>query len=649
MTSSIYSIGLSGLAAAQAGLVTTGHNISNVNTPGFSRQETLFETSGPQFLGGLFYGRGVDVASVRRVYADFLATQVMSTRAGASQLEAMNGELSQLDNLFGDPTSGLSPALDDFFAGVNAVAAHPASIPSRQALLSSANALVARFRQIDGQLQGFRSANEDQVRGLVTSINGYAGQIAGLNARIAAVAHASADGQPPSDLLDQRDHLVQKLNELVGARTVVQSDGSYNVFLASGQALVIGQDAYRMQAVPDTADPRKLQITLSLGGAGAPLRLATSDVQGGKLAGILAYRDGPLAEAQNELGRIAVVLSDAFNRQHQLGIDLAGQPGGNAFSVPTPSWVANATNTGTAALGVSIADAGALTASDYRVRYDGANWTITRLADDTTQTFATLPQTVDGVSFDVASGSAAAGDSFLVQPTRFAARDIAVLVTDPAKVAAAAPILASVAGSNTGSGAITQGIVDAAYLATPLGWPVTLTFNAGTNELTGFPPTQPVTVTASGTSTTYAAGSPVPYTPGATIAFGGIEVTIAGAPANGDTFAIAPNTNPVGDNRNAQLLAGLANRNLVAGTTTFAGALGQLVASIGSVTHEASIELSAQSALLEQAERAMQSVSGVNLDEEAANLQRFQQAYQAAGQVMKIAGSLFDTILEIGG
>ena len=647
MASSIYSIGLSGLAAAQAGLVTTGHNIANVNTAGYSRQETLFGTSVPQFLGGFFYGRGVDVAGVRRIYADYLATQVLNTRANASQLEAMSTELSQLDNLFGDPASGLSPALNDFFAGVNAVAAHPASVPSRQALLANANALVSRFRQIDGQLQGFRSANEDQVRGTVTAINSYASQIAGLNARITQVAHAAADGQPPSDLLDQRDHLVQQLNELVGARAVAQSDGTYNVFLASGQALVIGQDAYAMQAVPDTADPRTLQITLSLGG-GTPLRLATSDVQGGKLAGVLAYRDGPLAEAQNELGRIAAVLAEAFNRQHQLGIDLNGQPGGNVFSTPSPAWVANATNTGTAALAVSIANAGALTASDYRVRYDGANWTVTRLSDNTTQSFATLPQTVDGVTFNVASGAAAAGDSFLVQPTRFAARDIAFLITDPAKVAAAAPILASAPGTNTGSGTITPGSVTAAYLASPIASPIALTFNAGPGTLTGFPPTQPVTVTVGGTSTTYAAGAPVPYTAGAQISFGGIEITIAGAPANGDTFTIAPNASGVGDNRNAQLLAALANANLVSGSTTLAGALGQLAANVGAVTHETSIEFSAQSALLEQTQRAMESVSGVNLDEEAANLQRFQQAYQAAGQVMKIAGSLFDTILDIG-
>jgi flagellar hook-associated protein 1 FlgK len=646
MANSIFSTGLSALAAAQAGLVTTGHNIANASTPGFSRQEVLFGTAFPQFLAGNFYGRGVDVNGVRRVYSDFLAAQVLATKAESSQLGTLKTELSQLDGLFGDPATGLSPSLNEFFAGVNALAAHPADTPSRQAMLSNAQALVGRFHQVDSQLQGFRQANEDQVKGVVTAINGYVEQIAGLNRRIAEIASSTADGHAPNDLLDQRDHLVSKLNDLVGARAVVQGDGSYNVFLDSGQALVVGQDAYRMQALPDTNDPRKLQIALDLGG-GAPLRLQTSDVSGGKLAGVLAYRDGALANAQNALGRIAVVLADAFNAQHRLGIDLNGQPGGNVFNVPAPSWSAASTNGGNATLSTAISNPGALTGSDYEVRFDGANWAIRRLSDDTTQTFASLPQTIDGVTIGVGSGAAAAGDAFLVQPTRYAARDLALVLTDPARVAAAAPIRTGLGASNTGTGAISAGAVTQAYLASPLASPVTLTYNAGANTLTGFPPTQAVTVTVGTTSTTYPAGTPVPYTAGATIAFGGISFTLSGAPANGDTFTVAPNAGGVGDNRNAQLLAALASAHLVGGTTTLAGALGEIVADVGSRMHEVSIESDAQAALLQQAERAMLSVSGVNLDEEAANLQRYQQAYQAAGEVMRIAGSLFDTILGI--
>ena len=377
------------------------------------------------------------------------------------------------------------------------------------------------------------------------------------------------------------------------------------------------------------------------------LRLQSPDVQGGTLAGILAYRDGPLTEAQNELGRIAVVMGDAFNAQHRLGLDLRGQPGGNVFSVPAPVATSSSTNNGNAVLAPTITNAGALTASDYSLRYDGANWNVTRLSDGTTQAFAALPQTVDGVTFALSSGAPVAGDTYLVQPTRYAAGDLATLISDPAKFAAAAPIRTSLGAANAGSGAISQGFVTAAYPAAPLAAPLTLTFNAGAGTLTGFPPAQPVTVTVGGASTTYAPGAPVPYTPGGVISFGGMEITLTGAPANGDTFTVAPNAGGVGDNRNAQLLAALATKTLVAGSATLSGALGQLIANVGSVTSEAAAEYSAQEAMFAQTDRAMQSISGVNLDEEAANLQRFQRAYQAAGEVMRVAGSLFDTILDI--
>jgi flagellar hook-associated protein 1 FlgK len=646
MANSIYSIGLSGLAAAQAGLVATGHNISNVNTPGYSRQEVLQLPSSPQFNGGSFYGRGVDVVAVRRVYSDYLAAQALATRTEAGALSALSTELAQLDNLFGDPASGLPPALSEFFAGVNALAAHPADVPSRQAMLSSAQALAARFRQIDNQMAGLRRAADAQVESTVASINGYVDQIANLNRRIGEVTSASIDAHPPNDLLDQRDMLVGKLNDLIGATAVVQNDGSYNVFTASGQALVVGYDAHHLQAVADNRNPQGLQVALDLGG-GALLRLQASDVHGGKLAGVLQYRDGTLTQAQNELGRIALVLANAFNAQHRLGQDLDGQLGGNFFGVPAPSWVGTTTNSGNAALAVSVADAGALTASDYELRYDGTNWKITRLSDGSSRSFATLPQTVDGVTIGVASGAAAAGDSFLVQPTRYAARDIAVLIRDTAKLAAAAPIRTASATSNTGTGAISGGAVNAAYLASPIAASITLTYNAGAATFSGFPASQPVTVTVNGTSTTYPAGTPVPYTAGALIAFGGIEIAISGSPANGDTFNVMPNAGGIGDNRNAQLLAGLAGKNLVAGTATFAAALGDLTARIGNATHEAAIEYEAQAALAEQTERSRQAVSGVNLDEEAANLQRFQQAYQASAEVMRVAASLFDTILRL--
>ena len=641
MANGIYGIGLSGLAAAQAGLLTASHNISNANTPGYSRQVVVLGTNIPQFTGGGFIGTGVDVTTVRRAYDDFLGAQATRAQSGASQLDSYSAELSKLDNLFGDPTTGLSPALGDFFSAVNAVTQHPADIASRQSMLSAAQGLVARFGQQNDQLNELRTTDNGEITSAVSTINGYAAQIAELNRKIADASGGAA--QPPNDLLDQRDQLVTELNKEVGATTVVQSDGSYNVFLSNGQGLVVGQTAGTLVARPNPDDPQNLEVGLKTGAS--VLRFTSQTLSGGSLGGLLAFRDGPLAQAQQALGRIAVALGTSFNDQHRLGLDLTGSFGGDFFTVPAPAVTPATTNTGNATLTASIGSAAALVASDYRLSYDGTTYTVTRLSDGNVQTSAAPPPTIDGIAISL-SGSMAAGDHFLIQPVRYAAGSLKVAITDPARIAAAGPVVTGVGAANVGSATIGAASIDGTYPGSPLTVPVTLGFGGG--SLTGFPSSAPVTVTVGSASTVYPAGSPVPYTPGATISFGGISFAIAGTPASGDTFTFGPNIAGSGDNRNAQLLAGIADRNIIGNaTTTFAGAYGQLVAAVGDQTKQAQIENTAQAALLDQTQQAQQAVSGVNLDEEAANLQRYQQAYQAAGKALAVAGTLFDAILNI--
>jgi flagellar hook-associated protein 1 FlgK len=629
MGNGIFGIGLSGLAAAQAGLLTASHNISNANTPGYSRQVAVLGTNTPQFTGSGYVGSGVNVTTVRRVYDDFLAAQLNRAQSSASHLDTYSTQLSSLDNLFGDATTGLAPALNDFFTAVNAVAQRPADTPSRQALLSAAQGLVSRFGQQSAQLTDLRTADNAQLQSAVSTINGYTQQIAELNRRIGEASGGT--GQPPNDLLDQRDQLVVQLNQQIGANVVVQSDGSYNVFMSNGQALVVGQNAQKLVTQRNPDDPQNLEVGLQTGSS--ILRFNASTLSGGALGGVLAFRDGPLDQAQDALGRIAVNLASAFNDQHALGVDLRGQFGGDFFTVPPPVVADATTNTGTASVSASIQSASALVASDYRLTFDGANYTVTRLADGNAQTFASLPQTVDGVAISL-SGAPAAGDRFLIQPVHYAAASLKVAISDPARIAAAAPVVTGIGAGNVGTGSIGAATVAPSYAGAPLAAPVTLTFDAGTGMLDAVPAVP---------------GLPVPYVSGAAIAFGGLSFTLSGAPANGDTFTVGPNTGGGGDNRNAQALAGLANQNLVGnGTATLAGAYGQMVAAVGNQTHEAQIEHDAQASLLDQTRQAQQSVSGVNLDEEAANLQRYQQAYQAAGKALAIAGTLFDTILAIG-
>jgi len=641
MGSGLFGIGLTGLYAAQAGLSTAGHNIANVNTPGYSRQVLEQGASQPLFSGAGYFGQGVDVQSVRRVYSDFLTVQSRNSLAEVSSLSTLSTELARLDDLFADPTVGVSPALDAFFAGLNGVAAHPSDTPSRMAALGAARALASRFGMIDSELVASRQSANARLDTLVGSINGDAAEIASLNRQIAlASANAST---PPNDLLDRRDAVAARLAQTIGIHTAIQDDGSMNVFLSSGQGLVVGGEASRLTTRASIASPADREIGLDAGGF---VSLRSTDLTGGSLGGLLAYRDGALTDAQNSLGRLATNFAATMNAQHRLGLDLNGNAGGDLFAIPAPASRGLSSNTGTGVLGVTIADAGAIVASDYELRYDGANYTLTRMVDGTTTTYASLPQTVDGLTIALASGAVASGDRFRIEAVRGAAGGLSVAITDPARLAAASPVVGGAAGANTGGASLGAIVNDASYWSAPLGAPATLTYASGPGTLSGFPPV-PVSVTVGGVTTVYPAATPVPWTAGATVSFGGLSFTLNGTPANGDAFTLSPNVAGVGDNRNMQRLAALASAKTLGGSATYAGTYGELVAGVGQAAHAADSERAAQAVVQDQIDRSRDSVSGVNLDEEAAALQRYQQAYQASAKLMQVAASLLDTILDI--
>lgn len=638
MGNSIFGIGLSGLNAAQAGLLTTGHNISNASTPGYNRQQVVQSSNNPQLTGSGFIGQGVQVSTVKRVYSEFLASQVLQAQTQNSQLDSYYTQIKQLDNMLGDPSAGLSPTLQSFFNGVQDVAASPASVPSRQALLSNAQSLVARFQGLNQRFTEFRDGVNSQIAGSVTEINSLAQQIASLNHNIVLTGDANSR-QPANDLLDQRDELVAQLGRVINIAVVRQSDGSFNVFIGNGQALVLGAQTLTLKTAASSADPTKTVVGYVAGGNTIPIPEST--LQGGSLGGALAFRSGTLDSAQNALGRVAIGLAQTFNDQHRLGQDLNGVIGGNFFSVAVPGVISVTGNNPASSIAASISNAGALTTSDYQLGFDGTNYTLTRLSDNTSVSSSVLPSgaaplSLDGIS--ITGATINAGESFVIQPTRNGARDITVAISDAAQIAAAAPIRSTAALTNAGSGTISAGTVNSPPpVNVDLQQPVTITFHApydGQFDVTG-------------------AGAGLPannqaYTAGADISFHGWTVQISGNPAAGDTFTLGPNSNGVSDNRNAQLLGGLQAQNTLAGgTASYQSAYGQLVSQVGNKTRELEVTSKAQANLVAQTEQTQQSLSGVNLDEEAANLLRYQQQYQAAGKVMQIANTLFDTLLNL--
>jgi flagellar hook-associated protein 1 FlgK len=670
----ILSTAQTGLMAAQAGLATTGHNIANAQTPGYSRQVVIQGAISGQNEGGGFIGKGTEIITVRRQYSDYLGDQLQAVNTVKGQLESHYTEASRINNLLADPSSGLAPVLQDFFKGVQNLAGNASLNASRQGMLASAESLAGRFQALDGQLRQIRDAVNSQITTSVASINSYAQQIASLNEAIGK-AQNTAGGQPPNDLLDQRDYLVGELSKETQV-TVVKEGVNYSIFVGNGQPMVIGSTASKLQTVASATDMAQLEVGF-LAGSGSVVTLAESGLPGGKLGGVFEFRATTLTSAQNALGRIALGLAATFNAQHKLGQDSNGAMGGNFFYEAAPVVNPNSFNKGVpagspATLNATVANVSALTTSDYNFARDSAGkYVITRIADNVqVYSNAALPAApIDGLNFNITAGTMANGDNFLVKPTINGASSFGVLVKDQALIAAATPIATQFNTSNAGSGAISAGKVDQNFTtAFPL--PVKLNYVAAipatvppsgtlndtaTAPGTGF--TFPVTVTNNGTSTTYPAGTPVPYTPGATITFGGISVSITGVPANGDNFTVTANANAASDNRNMLLLAALQTANTLGGasnapqgvgTTSYQGAFGQLVSQVGNKTHELEVTKIAEDKLLSQVTQAQQAESGVNLDEEATNLIRYQQAYQAAAKVMQVVKEMFDVLASLG-
>jgi flagellar hook-associated protein 1 FlgK len=624
------STSVTGLLAFQRAIDATSQNIANVSTPGYSRQRVDLAARPAQMMANGWVGNGVQVNTTARVYDDTLADQVRVSSSSFGSLDSYTTYMNRVNDMFANTTTGLTPSLQKFANAMQDVANNPTNSSSRQVLLSEGQGLTDRLKSYSSQLDGLGKQIETSITGEASEITTLSKGIADLNNQIAA-AYAGQN-QPPNDLLDQRDLLLDQLSTHVDVTTVKQGDGQINVFLGSGQPLVVGKDGASIVATTDPYDPSRHNVALQ-GPGGAPIDI-TSSITGGSLGGTMAFRSEVLDPTRNALGRISITLADTINDQHKAGIDLSGNAGGDFFKVGAPSVLANAFNTGSGKPTATVADPSKLTTSDYILKKTATGtpdtWTLQNAATGAPVAMTGTGTSADPFKFDgmsvVVNAGAAVGDRFEVRPTRDAPSGFGVAITDAGKIAAAAPIRTAATAANTGSGTITAGsVVDA---NDP---------NLRTTSTLAF--TSPTTYTING------AGS-FTYTPDQPITINGAQVTISGAPANGDTFTISNNTGGTGDNRNMLAMAGaLAKPTLDNGTTSLNDATSRLVGQIGSQTRQVQSSRDAQEIVAKDASSQRDSVSGVNLDEEAANLIKYQQAYQAAAQMIQVASQLFDSVL----
>lgn len=632
--SSALNIGSLALNANLAALQVIGHNIANVNTAGYSRQSVEMRSAGYQQLGGFFMGRGVELGTVSRMHDAYLTREAQLSSSVASADSERLARLSQLENLFPTGESGLGAAMNDLLNAWSDVASSPTNMAARAVVIGRGEEIASRLRDSAGQLDVLASSARQQVGDTVNNVNRLAEDIAKINQKI--LETQGSDGEP-NDLLDQRDQLIAELSQLVQVSTVNADDGRINVFVAGSQPLVLGSGAARLALVPDSTDGSQQRIHFQQGSASTELNAATL---GGKLGGVMQFIDEDLKEVGNQIGRMALALATTVNTQHALGVDLKGGTGNNFFVPPADAaGLPASTNTGNAAMHAEVSDPTALQPSDYRISFTAGGVDIMRMSDGQISSFAGLPADLDGLSFQLDSGAAATGDSFLVKPFAAVARDMQMAVSAADRLAAASPVMVTPGSGNTGGMGIASlyAVAPSANLTDP----VTLTFLAdGSFTATGLGP-----------------GSPPPdnvgpppsynYTPGQPLQFNGWSLTLRGNPSAGDSFAITAASGANFQQNSGNAVGMLALRDLATfDGVSLSNGYSAVLSDLGTRVQGAQFAASYSGQVAASNEAARVAVAGVNLDEEAARLLQYQQAYQAAAKFMQIAQGTFDTLLQ---
>ncbi len=544
--SSIINSAMSGLSAAQAALSTTSNNITNYTVAGYSRQTILLSQANSTLQGSSYYGNGVNVTGVQREYDEFITAQLRSSSATYSAANTQYSQISNIDDLLSTSTTSLSTSIQGFFTNLQNVVSNANDPSARQSMLSNAQGLVNQFQTTAQYLTNMQSSVNTDVASNIDQINTFTSQIADLNKQIGKLSTAS--GAQPNDLLDQRDQLVNNLNNIVGV-SVSKQDGNYIVSMGS-VTLVNGNKSTSLVAMPSSSDPTRTAVGYVDNSAGN-VEIAEKNISTGSLGGLLAFRSQDLDSAQNQLGQLAAAFTTSFNAVHKQGYDSNGDQGTDFFTIGSPTVQSNSKNSSATTVTASWTDTSALKASNYTVSYDGANWNVTRASDNVKIT-ATAGTDASGnatLSFDgmqlTVNGTPNAQDSFLVKPVQNVISGMSVAITKESQIAAA----------------------------------------------------------------------------GAT---------------GGES-----------DNRNAQKLLALQDAKLVNGNATLSQAYASIVSTVGNKTSTLETASTTQKNVVTQLTDRQQSVSGVNLDEEYANLTKYQQYYMANAQVLQTASSIFDALLNI--
>ena len=646
---SLLNVGARALMANQLALQTAGNNIANVNTAGYSRQTVAFQTSVGQNMGNGYIGNGADVATVMRNFSELLNRQATAAKAAGAADAARSQSLNQLQEVFSGGSNGLGAAINGMMNAFADVSSAPTDSSARQVVLTRMNELAARFRSASGQLDEMDYSTRQQMSNDVNVVNSLSEQVAALNGQI---SRAMATGHTPNDLLDQRDQLVRDINKYVQTSQVDGGDGSISLFVGGSQPLVLGLDSAKLSMQESTQYPGSGKMSLYFQQQGGqPVELTPAMTGGGEIAGLLQFQNNDLAEGRNLLGRMAIAIGDTLNTQNQLGLTLSGKPGGALFNIPMTTtgsttgaqWAQPDTPT------VTVKDSSQLKASDHKIVFgvDAPKGQVVRLSDGKATPFNDLADLrdnviVDGLQFDL-KNEGQAGQSVLFSPMAKAAHDIQSVVHSGNDLAAANPVSAKINSLGDAALRMSSLTVEKGFSgALPAG--TTLSFSPGANgSVTYTINPAPTGVAATGT---YVSGQAIALAPG-------LKVTLSGTPAidgtNSDSVSFAPNTFYSSDTGNASSFLSLRDAVIFDGATTLSDGFSTTMAQIGTRTQSAAYAAKLSETIAKNLEGDRTAVSGVNLDEEAAKLLQFQQAYQASAKMLQVAQGIFDSVIQAVG
>ncbi|ASP46575.1 flagellar hook-associated protein FlgK [Cognaticolwellia beringensis] len=674
MSINLYQTGVSGLLSAQQQLATTGHNIANVNTEGYTRQRTEQGSAVGNYNGGNFVGSGTYVQDITRLYDQFSYKEQLLNKSNLGNADSISLDLNQLNEIMSFSSEAIGGAIDRFYQAVNGIADNPNDLGLRNIALSQANVLAKDFNSLNYNLDQLEKSTNGEIEQMASKISQISLDLAKINEQILQNKDLNLTGQP-NDLLDKRDQLVNQLGEYTSVHTIEDTHGVMTVMIGNGATLVAGITPLTVSV--EAGDPDALQTKLQLNSRNGKVALDASKL-GGAIAAKIEYRDEHVAKARSELNLLAMAVSETLNQSQAKGLDLNAKQGLdiftdiNATNLQNSRVLASSKNTGTVQAGINITDVSLVPANDFTIKYDGTDYIMTNAQNGSTTTLvASSPgvyPTDYGFEFKVNSGTPSTDDRFTLRPTENSAALMKVTLTDPKSIAASSAI-----GVEADENNVSNGSVSIINVADP---EVARSYTDGTNAnivvdvYETAPPPLPAPQTPTGifeyrvydaanpppaltlATGTFAAGAsavidmpPSPATPA-------FQIEIAGLPVGQGTLAREKFTISdafgSGNATNANLMASTQEQQILGGgKQTFNQALASATAEVGSNASTAELVADTAQALFTQAYNRNQSNSGVNLDEEAANLLKYQQAYQASSQIISVANTIFDTLLAV--